>query len=163
MGAARTIALLGGGQLGRMFLENALRYDVHVHVFDPDPNAPCAGIAHRFQVGDLSDERTVIEFAKNADVVGIEIEHVNVVALVELKRMGKTVIPDPDVLRTIKDKGLQKAFYQKHGIPTSPYALVENEREIAERFKELSPAFLKTRSGGYDGKGVMAIAFREGH
>lgn len=157
MGSARTIALLGGGQLGRMFLENALRYNVTVHVLDPDPNAPCAGIAHRSVVGDFADERTVIDFARGADVIGIEIEHVSVEALEALKRMGKTVIPDPDVLRTIKDKGLQKECYRKHGIPSAPYALVNNRQEMHARFSSLAPAFLKTRSGGYDGKGVMAI------
>jgi 5-(carboxyamino)imidazole ribonucleotide synthase len=108
-------------------------------------------------VGDFADERTVIDFARDADVVGIEIEHVNVEALVALKRMGKTVIPDPDVLRIIKDKGLQKEFYRSHGIPSAPYALVNNKQEMLEGFSSLAPAFLKTRSGGYDGKGVMAI------
>src|SRR5690606_25722610 len=104
----RTIAILGGGQLGRMFIENALRYDVRIEVLDPDPEAPCARLAHRFVAGDLQDRDTVIRFAREADVVGIEIEHVSVEALEELKAMGKTVIPDPAVLRTIQDKGLQK-------------------------------------------------------
>ena len=53
------IALLGGGQLGRMFIENALRYDVRVHVLDPDPNAPCARLADRFVVGRFDDHDTV--------------------------------------------------------------------------------------------------------
>ena len=156
MGPVRTIALLGGGQLGRMFMENALRYDVVVNALDPDPFAPCAGIAHRFVVGDLSDKDTVLRFAEDADVVGIEIEHVNVDALIELKRRGKRVVPDPEVLRTIKDKGLQKDFYRMHGIPSAPYALINGRKEIAQH-SDLLPAFLKTRSGGYDGKGVMPV------
>ena len=98
--------MLGGGQLGRMFIENALRYDAEVHVLDPAPNAPCAGLASVFQQGDLNDEATVLEFARNATVVGIEIEHVSVSALVKLKAMGKTVVPDPEVLRTIQDLSL---------------------------------------------------------
>ena len=153
----RTIALLGGGQLGRMFLENALRYNVEVHVLDPDPKAPCAKIADRFVVGDLNDADTVVHFASEADVVGIEIEHVSVEALARLKAMGKTVVPDPDVLHIIKDKGLQKEFYRKHGIPSSAFTLLEDGRD-ALMHKTILPAFLKTRSGGYDGKGVMAVA-----
>ncbi|MBP6697387.1 MAG: 5-(carboxyamino)imidazole ribonucleotide synthase, partial [Flavobacteriales bacterium] len=74
------IAMLGGGQLGRMFLENALRYDVAVHVLDPDPGCPCAELAARFVQGRFDDRDTVLRFAQHADVVGIEIEHVSVEA-----------------------------------------------------------------------------------
>lgn len=150
------IALLGGGQLGRMFLENALRYDVQVHVLDPDPACPCASIATRFTCGRFDDLDTVVRFAQDADVVGIEIEHVSVEALDALKAMGKRVIPDPSVLRTIKDKGLQKRFYRDHGIPTQEFALIAGRSEIAAQ-ADLLPAFLKSRTGGYDGRGVMAI------
>lgn len=152
----RRIALLGGGQLGRMFLENALRYNVQVDVLDPDPECPCAALAHRFVQGRFDDHATVVAFAQDADVVGIEIEHVSVSALEELKQQGKTVVPDPAVLHTIKDKGLQKAFYQRHGLPTAEFALIDRKSEIAAH-AALLPAFLKTRTGGYDGKGVMAI------
>ncbi len=62
---------------------------------------------------------------EGADVVGIEIEHVSVEALSDLKRAGKLVIPDPEVLRTIKDKGLQKEFYREHGIPSAEFALID--------------------------------------
>lgn len=156
MGTVRTIALLGGGQLGRMFIENALRYNVSIDVLDPDPHAPCARLADRFVVGDIRDAETVVRFARDADVVGIEIEHVNVEAMVELKRMGKRVVPDPDVLRIIKDKGLQKEFYRLHKIPSAPFALIEDLRGI-EQHGDLFPAVLKSRSGGYDGKGVWVL------
>jgi 5-(carboxyamino)imidazole ribonucleotide synthase len=151
-----TIAILGGGQLGRMFLENALRYDARIHVLDPDPACPCAHLAHRFVQGHFNDRDTVLDFAADADVVGLEIEHVNVEALESLKDMGKRVIPDPDVLRTIQDKGLQKDFYMKHGLPTATYALVQDAGELAGH-TDLFPAFLKARRGGYDGRGVMPL------
>jgi len=153
----RRIALLGGGQLGRMFIENALRYNVEVHVLDPDPECPCAHLATSFTQGKFNDRDTVLHFAKEADVVGIEIEHVSTEALEELERQGKTVIPSSATLRTIQDKGLQKEFYVKHGIPTSPFALIDDPSQIAKH-AELLPAFLKTRTGGYDGKGVMPVA-----
>ncbi len=154
MGAIR-IAILGGGQLGRMFIENALRYNVAIDVMDADPSAPCARLADRFVVGSLNDREAVIEFGRNADVIGLEIEHMSVEGLEALKEMGKTVIPDPSVLRTIQDKGLQKEFYREHGIPSSPYALIGSEKELSSH--DLFPAFLKTRRGGYDGKGVMPL------
>ncbi|MBK8226313.1 MAG: ATP-grasp domain-containing protein [Flavobacteriales bacterium] len=139
-----------------MFIENALRYDARIHVLDPDPLAPCSAIATRFAVGDFRDRETVLRFAADADVVGIEIEQVNVEALEELKRLGKRVIPDPDVLRIIQDKGLQKRFYAGHGIPSSSFALLQSGRDLTDHV-HLLPAFLKARTGGYDGKGVMAI------
>ena len=155
------IALLGGGQLGRMFIENALRYNAEIHVLDPDPDAPCSTIADRFLIGDLNDKNTVLSFAANADIVGIEIEHVSVDALEELKRQGKRVIPDPAVLRIIKDKGLQKQFYKDHDIPTSEFTLLENGRDLSAH-EHLLPAFLKSRGGGYDGKGVRwSLCVRE--
>ncbi len=152
----RRIALLGGGQLGRMFIENALRYNVEVHVLDPDPECPCAHLATSFTQGRFNDRDTVLRFAADADVVGIEIEHVSTAALEELERQGKVVIPSSATLRTIQDKALQKEFYVKHGIPTSPFALIDEPSQIAKH-PELLPAFLKTRTGGYDGKGVMPI------
>ncbi len=150
------IALLGGGQLGRMFIENALRYDVEVHVLDPDPQCPCAWLAHRYMQGRFDDRETVMRFAADADVVGIEIEHVSADALEALEQQGKTVIPASATLRTIQDKGLQKEFYVSHGLPTAPYALLREAVE-ADTHAHLLPGMLKTRTGGYDGKGVMAI------
>lgn len=156
MGNGRTIALLGGGQLGRMFIENALRYPVNVHSLDPDQQAPCATIADRFETGDLNDRERVLRYAADADVIGIEIEHVSVEALRTLKAQGKRVIPDPEVLHHIQDKGLQKTFYALNGIPTASFALIEEPAELYEH-ESLFPAFLKKRTGGYDGKGVMPL------
>lgn len=151
------IAILGGGQLGRMFIENALRYDVPVHVLDPDAQAPCSPIATRFVQGRFDEKATVLSFARDADVVGIEIEHVNIEALETLQAMGKRVIPDPSVLRIIQDKGRQKSFYRDHGIPTAPFTLIDGPDAITEH-ADMLPAFLKSRTGGYDGRGVMPIA-----
>lgn len=160
MSTNRTIALLGGGQLGRMFIENALRYPVRVDTLDPDRNAPCAGLATRFNSGDLHDEAAILRHAADADVVGIEIEHVSVAALERLQAQGKRVIPRPDVLRTIQDKGLQKQFYLDHGIPTALFVLMSTRDELRHH-ESLLPGFLKLRTGGYDGKGVMPIRSME--
>ncbi|MBK9275978.1 MAG: ATP-grasp domain-containing protein [Flavobacteriales bacterium] len=139
-----------------MFIENALRYDARVHVLDPDPQCPCAGIAERFVQGSFADHDTVLRFVGDADVVGIEIEHVSVTALEAAQALGKRVIPDPAVLRTIQDKGTQKVFYRDHGLPTAPFTLVDG-REALRAAPPAFPVFLKARTGGYDGKGVMAL------
>lgn len=140
------IGILGGGQLGRMFIQNALNYPVEIHILDPDANAPCSKLAHNFVVGDFNDEQDVLEFAKNIDVIGIEIEHVNLKALKKLKKEGKIVVPDPDILEIIQDKGLQKEFYLKYNIPTAP---LKKEDEY--------PLVQKLCKGGYDGKGVQVL------
>ncbi|MBL7964967.1 MAG: ATP-grasp domain-containing protein [Flavobacteriales bacterium] len=139
-----------------MFLENALRYEAQVHVLDPDTHCSCAHIATSFTQGAFNDHDTVMAFAQDADVVGIEIEHVSVSALEELEGLGKRVVPPSRVLRIIQDKGLQKQFYHEHGIPTADFALVDAPHGIAAH-AHLLPAFLKARTGGYDGRGVMPL------
>ena len=152
----RTIAILGGGQLGRMFIENALRYNVDVHIMDPSANAPCANLAGKFHNVSFNDTQAVVEAARDADVVSIEIEHVSTEALEILESDGKIVVPSPLALQVIKDKGLQKRFYTDNDIPTAPYVLAQ-ERDELRHHENLFPAFLKARTGGYDGKGVMAL------
>lgn len=154
------IGILGGGQLGYMFLQNALQYPVEIHILDPSANASCARHAHRFVQGDFADYRTVMDFGKDLDAIGIEIEHVNADALRDLKSMGKTVAPDPGALAVIQDKSVQKKFYKDNGIPTAPYFELKNWRDLAERNAEF-PLFQKSNKGGYDGRGVQLLASAE--
>lgn len=150
------LGMLGGGQLGRMFIQEALNYDVHVHCIDPDPNAPCKYIASTFTVGSLNDYQTILDFGQDKDVITVEIEHVSVAALAELEKQGKKVFPQPRVLTIVQDKGLQKQFYADHSLPTAPFTLVANKAELLEKHPAF-PFVLKLRTGGYDGKGVQII------
>lgn len=150
------LGMLGGGQLGRMFIQEALNYDVHVHCIDPDQNAPCKNIAASFEVGSLTDYDTIMAFGADKDVITVEIEHVNVAALSDLEKAGVRVFPQPNVLKIVQDKGLQKQFYQQNKLPTSPFFLVENLDDLRERHPTF-PFVLKLRTGGYDGKGVQII------
>lgn len=152
----KKIGVLGGGQLGRMLIQEAVNWNLHIAVLDPDPNAPCKDIATSFTHGKLTDFDTVLAFGKTADLLTIEIEHVNVDALEALEKEGKEVYPQPHVLRLIQDKGLQKMFYRDHGIPTAPFELIENKAEIAKHAAAF-PFMQKLRKGGYDGKGVTPL------
>lgn len=152
----KKIGVLGGGQLGRMLIQEAVNWNLHIAVLDPDPNAPCKDIATSFMHGKLTDFDTVLAFGKTADLLTIEIEHVNVDALEALEKEGKEVYPQPHVLRLIQDKGLQKMFYRDHGIPTAPFELIENKAEIAKHAAAF-PFMQKLRKGGYDGKGVTPL------
>src|SRR5690606_33669354 len=75
------LGVLGGGQLGRMLIQEAINYNVNVHVLDPDKNAPCRKLCNRFECGALDDFDTVYQFGKDLDMITIEIEKVNVDAL----------------------------------------------------------------------------------
>jgi 5-(carboxyamino)imidazole ribonucleotide synthase len=150
------LGMLGGGQLGRMFIQEAMNYDVHVHCLDNDPNAPCSTLASGFQQGDLNDFDAVYNFGKNKSLVTIEIENVNIEALEKLENEGIPVFPQPKVLSIIKDKGIQKQFYLDNNIPTAPFTLVKNAEEAKLTAK--APFVQKLRTGGYDGKGVQVIS-----
>ncbi len=116
-GADLRIGFLGGGQLGRMTIQAALDLDFRIEVLDPDPQCPCARIAHRFTQGDINDAEAVIEWGRSLDVVTVEIENVSTEGLTALKAMGVHVLPDPAHLALIRDKGTQKQFYAQHSIP----------------------------------------------
>ena len=150
------LGVLGGGQLGRMLIQEAIDWNVHVYCLDPDPNAPCSQIANDFTNGSITDYQTVFDFAKDKDVVTVEIENVNIEALEEVEKMGVKVFPQPNVLRIIRDKGIQKQFYKKHGLPTSDFSLI-NSKEDLSSFDNLSPKVQKLRTGGYDGRGVKVL------
>lgn len=150
------IGVLGGGQLGRMMIQSAINYNLYVCCLDPDANAPCKTMANEFTVGDLMDYNTVYKFGKNKDIITIEIENVNVEALKALQKEGKKVFPQPEVIEIIKDKGLQKMFYQRNDIPSPDFFLVENKEQI-EKYRDFFPFFQKLRTGGYDGKGVVKL------
>lgn len=150
------LGVLGGGQLGRMLIQEAINYDVYVYCLDSDKNAPCADYAHGFTVGSLNDYETVYQFGQDKDVITVEIENVNIEALEKLEKEGKKVFPQPHILKLIQDKGLQKQFYYDNQLPTAPFYLVENPSEIASYQAEF-PFMMKMRKGGYDGKGVTPM------
>jgi 5-(carboxyamino)imidazole ribonucleotide synthase len=149
------LGMLGGGQLGRMFIQESMNYDVQVHCLDPAREAPCAHLATTFTVGSLQDFDTVYNFGKDKDLITIEIENVNIEALEKLESEGIKVCPQPRTLRIIKDKGLQKEFYAQNDLPTAPFQLYAHASEV--KANEKAPFVQKLRTGGYDGKGVQVI------
>ena len=147
------LGLLGGGQLGRMLIQEAINWNLDFSVLDGDANAPCKNLTSNFVHGSLTDYETVLNFGKDLDLITIEIENVNSDALLELERQGKKVYPQPNILKIIQDKGLQKMFYHDYKIPTAEFILIETKQEVIECSKVL-PFVQKLRKGGYDGKGV---------
>lgn len=150
------IGILGGGQLGRMLIQNALKYDDEWYTLDPAKDAPCSNISY-FTEGNFNDYDTVFNFGKGKDVVSIEIEHVNVDALFELQDCGVKVIPSPEIIQTIQQKILQKEFYKKHQIPSPEFQIIQHKEEANFPL----PFVQKMNTGGYDGKGVQVITTQD--
>ncbi|MDQ0477598.1 5-(carboxyamino)imidazole ribonucleotide synthase [Chryseobacterium sp. MDT2-18] len=147
------IGILGGGQLGRMLIQEALKYDDEFYTLDPNADCSCANISF-FTKGDFNEKQAVIDFGKDKDVVSIEIEHVNVEALQELEKQGVKVIPNSAIIKTIQQKILQKLFYEEHEIPSPAFQIILSaEEEIIIDY----PFVQKLNTGGYDGKGVQII------
>ena len=129
-------------------------------MLDPDPEAPARHACHEFQCGSLRDFDTVYQFGKDCTVLTIEIEHVNVDALIKLKEEGVLVHPDPHALEIICDKGLQKIFYKSSEFPTTDFMLFDNKDEVLVAIEQGDIAFpfvQKSRRDGYDGRGVQLI------
>jgi 5-(carboxyamino)imidazole ribonucleotide synthase len=154
------LGILGGGQLGRMLIQEAINYNVTAFVLDPDKNAPCKDLSHHFQVGSLTDFDTVYQFGKDLDLMTIEIEKVNVDALEKLEEEGVRVYPQSRIIRLIQDKGLQKQFFKQNDLPTAPFQLISSREGLLSAKLE-KPYIQKLRKDGYDGKGVKKIVTDE--
>ena len=107
----KTIGILGGGQLGKMTLEVSNKWGIKIYILDPDENCPSKSLCSKFFHGDLMDFETVYNFGKEVDIITIEIENINVKALEKLKEENKIVYPQPEILKIIQDKSLQKEYF----------------------------------------------------
>ncbi len=157
------IGVIGGGQLGRMFIEEALRYNIECIIVDADKDCPASVIAHDHIVGSIAEEGPLWRLGEVADVLTYEIEHIFIKPLFELEKAGKTLIPSPRILEIVQDKGLQKQFYRDNGIPTAAFQVVEGLDEWKTAIKTFGwkKFVAKLRKDGYDGKGVQIMDANE--
>ena len=154
------LGILGGGQLGKMLLYDTRKFDIYTSVIDPSPDAPSRIACDEFNVGDLLDYDTVVNFGKNVDVLTFEIENVNVDALETLEKQGVKVFPSSKTLRTIQNKATQKLFYRDHNIPTADFSRFAYTSEIDEAVDNGGlnyPFVWKSTRHGYDGTGVKVV------
>ncbi|MCG5644458.1 5-(carboxyamino)imidazole ribonucleotide synthase [Flavobacteriaceae bacterium LSUCC0859] len=155
-----TLGILGGGQLGKMILQETRKWDIKTKVLDPSPEAPSRMACNDFLTGDLLDYQTIIDFAKDVNVLTIEIENVNIAALETLEAAGTAVYPPTKALKKIANKATQKVFYSEQNIPTAPFICFNATSEIKESLQNgaLSLPFVwKSAQFGYDGQGVKIV------
>jgi len=154
------LGILGGGQLGKMLMYDAKRYDLHTKVMDSSQKAPCAKLADEFILGDITDYDDVVSFGNKVDVITVEIEKINTDALLFLEKNGKKVFPSALTLKVIQNKSDQKDFYKKHNLPSSRFKNYSNLDELKNNFEKDNfefPFVWKSSKFGYDGKGVKII------
>lgn len=154
------LGIIAGGQLGKMLVLAASNWNVNTYILDKDEHCPASSACTYFMKGDQLNYEDVLKFGRLVDILTLELENVNLEALKKLKSEGKRVIPDPDKLELIRDKGLQKQFYEKNKIQTAAFKLCGNKQAVLTAIKngELSYPFVqKIRIGGYDGRGVAVI------
>jgi 5-(carboxyamino)imidazole ribonucleotide synthase len=154
------LGITAGGQLGKMLIQEASKWDITTYILDANEDCPAGGLASHYVKGSNTDYESVCQFGKLVDVLTFEIENVNVKALKKLKSEGLRIVPAPEILELIQDKGLQKNFYKENSIPSSPYQLYESSQAILKGLEsgEIHYPFVqKLREGGYDGRGVAVI------
>ena len=153
-----TIGILGGGQLGRMLALAAAPLGYKVHVFAPEGEAVAVDVAAGETRADYGDEAALAAFAGRCDVITYEFENVPSASVAFLEAL-KPVRPGPKALDVAQDRLSEKQFVEALGGRTAPFRAVETLAELETALAELgTPAILKTRRFGYDGKGQARIA-----
>ncbi len=151
------LAILGGGQLGRMTAMAARTMGYHVRVMDPEQNCPASYVVDESIVGRWDDVDAARRLATGADAVTLEIEQIGVDALEEVARIAP-LRPGVEPIRIIQDKTLQKTWLAEAGFPVGPFCVVRSETELREAVAMLGGrVFLKIGCGGYDGRGQARI------
>src|SRR5256884_3500578 len=158
---APLVAVLGGGQLGRMLALAGIPLGVGFRFLDPGPDAT-AGALGLLVVGALGDETALAHVSEGAAVVTYEWEGVPAAGARFVAATGTAVLPPPVALDVTQDRLREKELCRRLGIGTPEFAAVDDRADLERAVKEVGlPAVLKTRRGGYDGKGQAAL--REPH
>jgi 5-(carboxyamino)imidazole ribonucleotide synthase len=153
------IAILGGGQLGRMTAMAARTMGYRVRVMDPEPTCPASFVVDETIVGRWNDESAARRLATGADAVTLEIEQIGVDALAVVAKLAP-LRPGVEPIRIIQDKTLQKIWLADEGFPVGAFRVVQSESELQESVAALGGrVFLKIGRGGYDGRGQARIGF----
>ena len=155
------VGILGGGQLGRMLAVAAARLGLRVHVFEPAAECPAGQVANQCWQAGYDDTAALRDFAGSVDVVTYEFENIPPAALDTIEAL-RPVRPGRQALVTSRDRLAEKTFLAGLGLLTAPFAAVESWADLDAALAAIgTPAILKTRTLGYDGKGQARIAAPE--
>ena len=151
-----TLGVMGGGQLGRMFVHAAQQMGYFTAVLDADPTSPAGRVAHfHIETGYL-DEAGLAQMAQRCEAITTEFENVPAAALESLSTQ-RTVAPGAQSVAICQDRALEKAHFERCGVPCAPYALIDSPGSLAAVASDLLPGILKSARLGYDGKGQIHV------
>ncbi|WMJ15969.1 5-(carboxyamino)imidazole ribonucleotide synthase [Geobacillus proteiniphilus] len=153
----QTIGIIGGGQLGRMMALAAREMGFRIAVLDPTPDSPCGQVADIEMMAAYHDLDAIAELARVSDVITYEFENIDARALEWLE--ANAYVPQGSrLLAVTQDRALEKAAIVDAGLPVAPYVEVNGAEELEQAVQTIGfPCVLKTRRGGYDGKGQYVL------
>jgi 5-(carboxyamino)imidazole ribonucleotide synthase len=154
-----TLGVLGGGQLGRMFVHAAQTLGFDTLVLDPDRHSPAGVAAHVQLCAPYDDARALAEMAGRCDAATTEFENVPAPSLALLAQDIR-VAPAAAAVAICQDRAAEKAHFERSGVPCAPHAPIETAEQLAAVPDDLLPGILKTARLGYDGKGQVVVANR---
>jgi 5-(carboxyamino)imidazole ribonucleotide synthase len=154
-GRPATLGVMGGGQLGRMFVHAAQAMGYYTAVLDPDPTSPAGRVADYHIQGGYTDEPGLAQLMQRSAAITTEFENVPAAALVTLGA-HRPVAPAASAVAICQDRGAEKAHFKRCGVPCAPHALIQTEGDLVAA-AALLPGILKTCRLGYDGKGQVGV------
>jgi 5-(carboxyamino)imidazole ribonucleotide synthase len=155
-----TLGVMGGGQLGRMFVHAAQRMGFFTAVLDPDVQSPAGRVSHHHVQTAYTDAQGLAALAGVAQAITTEFENVPAPALATLAQT-RPVSPAASAVAIAQDRAAEKAHFQRCGVPCAPYAVIEDAAGLAAVDSTLLPGILKTARMGYDGKGQVRVRTAE--
>ena len=154
-----TLGVMGGGQLGRMFVHAAQSMGYRTAVLDADDTSPAGLVSHAHIRTPYLDATGLAELARVADAITTEFENVPAAALEQLAQT-RPVAPAGASVAICQDRAREKAHFVGCGVDCAPHALIETPEQLAAVSDELLPGILKTARLGYDGKGQIRVKTR---
>jgi len=158
-GQPATLGVMGGGQLGRMFVHAAQAMGYYTAVLDPDPASPAGLVSHHHIQTDYLDEQGLAQLMQRCAAITTEFENVPAPALLTLGA-HRFVAPGADAVAIAQDRAAEKAHFVKCGVPVAPHVVIETDAQLAAVADNLLPGILKTARLGYDGKGQVRVKTR---
>ena len=155
-----TLGVMGGGQLGRMFVHAAQAMGYATAVLDPDPASPAGLVSHHHIATAYEDPQGLAQLAACSAAITTEFENVPAPALAALA-LTRPVAPGAAAVAIAQDRAQEKAHFDRCGVPCAPYAVIETAAQLAAVQDDLLPGIVKTTRMGYDGKGQVRVANRQ--
>jgi 5-(carboxyamino)imidazole ribonucleotide synthase len=161
LGASKeiTLGVMGGGQLGRMFVHAAQQTGFFTAVLDPDANSPAGRVSHHHIQTAYTDPEGLARLTEVSVAITTEFENVPAPALVTLAN-SRLVAPAASAVAIAQDRAAEKAHFVKCGVPCAPYAVIDTPAQLEAVTDKLLPGILKTTRMGYDGKGQVRVRTR---